>query len=75
MELSIPVVIMAGTKDRVVNVDRHATWLHDQIPASMLRLIPDVGHMLHYEVPQQVADAIEAASGTRATTTQYPSAA
>ena len=75
LELSIPVVIMAGTKDRVVNVDRHSVWLHDQIPNSTLRLIPGAGHMLHYEVPEQVVDAIAAAGGNSKTTAQYPSAA
>jgi pimeloyl-ACP methyl ester carboxylesterase len=54
-------VIMAGTKDRVVDVGRHAIWLHGEIPDSILQLVPDVGHMLHYAVPEQVAEAIEAA--------------
>jgi pimeloyl-ACP methyl ester carboxylesterase len=66
-ELSLPVVIMAGTKDRVADVGRHAVWLHDEIPHSILHLIPDVGHMLHYAVPEQVADAIEAADGQSTT--------
>jgi pimeloyl-ACP methyl ester carboxylesterase len=60
-ELRMPVVIMAGAKDRVVDVGRHAVRLHEDIPQSSLRLSPDVGHMLHHAVPAQVADAIEAA--------------
>jgi pimeloyl-ACP methyl ester carboxylesterase len=57
-ELTIPVVIMAGTKDRVVSAKQPAR-LHAQIPHSVLRLVPDVGHMLHYTVPEEVAEAIE----------------
>jgi pimeloyl-ACP methyl ester carboxylesterase len=66
-ELSIPVVIMGGIKDRVVDVNRHAIWLHEEIPHSILKLVPNVGHMLHYAVPEQVAEAIEAA-GRQSTT-------
>jgi pimeloyl-ACP methyl ester carboxylesterase len=62
--LRMPVVIMAGAKDRVVDVGRHAVRLHEEIPQSTLRLIPDAGHMLHYAVPEQVAEAVEAAMGT-----------
>ena len=61
-ELTMPVVIMAGTKDRVVNA-KQPRRLHAQIPHSILRLVPGVGHMLHYAVPEQVAEAIEEAGG------------
>jgi len=62
-ELTIPVVIMAGAKDGVVN-PKQPVRLHAQIPHSVLRLVPDVGHMLHYAVPEMVADAIEEAGGS-----------
>jgi len=58
-ELSMPVVIMAGTEDRVVNHRKHAVRLHHNIAHSALRLIPGVGHMVHYAVPGQVVDEIE----------------
>ncbi len=63
-ELTIPVVIMAGAKDRVVSA-KQPTRLHAQIPHSVLRLVPDVGHMLHYAVPEEVAEAIEEVGGPR----------
>jgi pimeloyl-ACP methyl ester carboxylesterase len=59
-ELRMPVVIMAGTKDRIVDHRKHTVRLHEQIAQSALRLVPGVGHMLHYAVPEQVVDAIEA---------------
>ena len=61
-ELTMPVVIMAGTKDGVVNA-KQPRRLHAQIPHSNLRMVPGVGHMLHYAVPAQVAEAIEEAGG------------
>lgn len=65
-ELRMPVIIIAGAKDRVVDVGRHAKRLHGEIPQSDLRLVPDAGHMVHYAVPDQVAEAIEeAAAGGR----------
>ena len=63
-ELRLPVVIMAGTEDRVVNHRKHAVRLHQDIAQSALRLVPGVGHMVHHAVPQQVVDAIEASANS-----------
>ena len=60
--LSLPVVIMAGTEDRIVDPESHARWLHEVVPGSDLRLVPDTGHMIHHAVPEMVAEAIETAS-------------
>ena len=62
-ELTMPVVIMAGTKDRVVNA-KQPRRLHAQIAQSILRLVPGVGHMLHYAVADEVAEAIEEVGGS-----------
>jgi pimeloyl-ACP methyl ester carboxylesterase len=62
-ELTMPVVIMAGAKDRVVN-GKQPRRLHAQIPHSILRLVPGVGHMVHYAVPEEVAEAIEEVGGS-----------
>ena len=61
-ELTMPVVIMAGTEDRVIDA-KQPNRLHTQIPHSILRLVPGVGHMIHYAVPEEVAEAIEEAGG------------
>ncbi|UEM01410.1 alpha/beta hydrolase [Skermanella rosea] len=58
-DLHMPVTIVAGTEDRVVDHETHAVWLHDAIPTSDLRLVPGAGHMVHYAAPDEVADAIE----------------
>ena len=62
-ELTIPVVIMAGTKDRVVSAEQPAR-LHAQIPHSVLWMVPDVGHMLHYAVPEEVVEAVVGAGSS-----------
>ena len=61
-ELNIPVTIMAGTKDRIVDHEDHAVWFHEHIPQSDLRLIPEVGHMMHYAAPNEVVAAIDTVS-------------
>ena len=59
-QLNIPITIMAGTEDRIVGHQDHARWFHEQLPDSVLRLVPGAGHMVHYAVPDEVAQAIEA---------------
>ena len=56
--LMMPVAIMAGARDRVIDVGRHAGRLHREIPHSTLRLVPDAGHMVHHAAPEQVLQAV-----------------
>jgi pimeloyl-ACP methyl ester carboxylesterase len=65
-DLHMPVVIVAGAEDRVVDVGRHAVRLRDQLPHADLRLVPGAGHMVHHAVPGLVAEAVEAVSGRSA---------
>jgi len=60
--LDMPVVIFAGSDDRVVDPDTHAAALHRAIPHSVLRIVAGAGHMLHHAVPDEVADAVETVS-------------
>ena len=64
-ELRMPVVIMAGIEDRVVKPQQQAAVLHREIPQSTFRLLPGVGHMLHYAAPEEVADAVGAIADPR----------
>jgi pimeloyl-ACP methyl ester carboxylesterase len=61
-ELRMPVTIMAGTQDRIVDHRRHAVRLSGEVPHSTLRLVPNTGHMIHYAVPGQVLEAISSAT-------------
>ncbi len=62
-ELHMPVTIMAGTQDRIVDHRRHAVRLSGELAHSALRLVPNTGHMIHYAVPEQVVEAIGAGAG------------
>ena len=57
-ELRMPITIMAGSQDRIVDHQRHAVRLSGEVPHSTLRLIPNAGHMIHYAVSDQVVEAI-----------------
>src|SRR4051794_32249292 len=65
-DLRMPVVIVAGSEDRVVDVGRHAVRLRERLPHATLRLVPGAGHMVHHAVPGEVAEAAEAVSGRSA---------
>jgi pimeloyl-ACP methyl ester carboxylesterase len=58
-ELSVPVIIMAGEGDLVVNPCQHAKRLVRDVAGAELRVVPGQGHMLHYAVPAQVVKAID----------------
>ena len=57
-ELEMPVAIMAGADDKIVDVDRQSRRLHEALPGSELRLIPGAGHMIHHLAPRTVVDLI-----------------
>lgn len=61
-ELAVPITIMAGRGDRIVDVGRHPERLHAVLPHSTLELLEGTGHMLHHAFPERVAAAIEALS-------------
>jgi pimeloyl-ACP methyl ester carboxylesterase len=65
-DLSMPVVIMAGAGDEIVDVERQSKNLHRQLPDSELRLIEGGGHMIHHLAPEQVVEAIDRVSELRA---------
>lgn len=56
-EIELPVVIVTGDADRVLDPKQHAYPLHKAIPHSKLIVLPDTGHQL----PQTQADAVLAA--------------
>jgi pimeloyl-ACP methyl ester carboxylesterase len=57
-ELTIAVAVVAGLGDKIVDCDRQAGRLGAELPQSMLRKVPDAGHMIHHIVPEQVAAVI-----------------
>ena len=59
-ELKVPVKILAGTQDRVVNPGHNSERLDERLADSELQLEPGVGHMTHYAHPDKVMAAIDA---------------
>jgi pimeloyl-ACP methyl ester carboxylesterase len=61
-ELKVPVTIVAGADDRIVDAQRHSVRLHQEVAPSLLDLAAGVGHMVHHSEPRRVMNAIEAAA-------------
>lgn len=59
-ELKVPLTILSGTQDRIVDFGHNAERLHERVEDSELQLEPGVGHMLHYANPDKVMAAIDA---------------
>jgi pimeloyl-ACP methyl ester carboxylesterase len=62
-ELRVPVHLLAGRSDRVVDPEAHSMRLHRELPGSELELVPDAGHMVHYAAPLRVLEAVDAMTG------------
>ena len=63
-DLSMPVAILAGAADKIVDPDRHARELHAELPDSELSVLPELGHMVHYGAAGAIVSAVTA-SGRR----------
>lgn len=55
--LTMPTLMIAGEKDVITALDKQHE-LHAKIDGAELVIIPDVGHLTHYETPGEVASAI-----------------
>jgi len=65
-ELKMPVIILAGAQDRVVDTDGQSARLHADVAQSAFHRVPGVGHMVHQTVTSFVMPAInEAAEAAR----------
>ena len=58
-ELRMPVTIIAGAEDGVVDAEAHSVRLHGDVPQSKLFVEPGIGHMAHYWVPERIVSTIE----------------
>ena len=61
-ELTMPVVIVTGADDQIVDVGRQSRRLHEEIPQSEFVALPGLGHMVHHLAPNQVVHAIDRAA-------------
>jgi pimeloyl-ACP methyl ester carboxylesterase len=57
-ELKLPVTIVAGSNDKVVELKAHSERLHRQLPQSQLIVVPHTGHMAHYGAQDAIVSAV-----------------
>ncbi|MFS8934526.1 alpha/beta fold hydrolase [Cupriavidus taiwanensis] len=61
--LQVPVTLVAGAADKIVDAASHSTALHRELPNSTLVLVPGVGHMVHYAATEDIARTVERMTG------------
>jgi pimeloyl-ACP methyl ester carboxylesterase len=61
-ELKIPVAIIAGDGDRLVNPEAQSARLHDEIRQSSWQCVAGTGHMVHHSALDATMSAIERVS-------------
>ena len=57
-QLQMPVAIVAGAQDRLIESEQ-AVRLNGDIPRSSLRCVPDAGHMVHQTATAEIMSVIE----------------
>jgi pimeloyl-ACP methyl ester carboxylesterase len=57
-KLKMPVIIIAGDKDRLADIDAQSARLHRDVSQSSFRRVPGTGHMIHQTTPRLVMAAI-----------------
>lgn len=58
-KITTPTLLIVGEKDDITPLHKQHE-VHGKIEDSAIVVIPDVGHLSHYETPDQIADAIRA---------------
>jgi pimeloyl-ACP methyl ester carboxylesterase len=61
-ELTMPVTIITGADDQIVDLGRQSARLHRELPHSEFITLPGLGHMIHHLAPGAVATAIDQAA-------------
>src|SRR4051812_4718399 len=61
-ELKVPVTIITGADDQVVEAGRQSGRLHEELPQSRFISLPGLGHMVHHCAPDQVLQAVAQAA-------------
>jgi len=61
-QLQMPVAIVAGAEDRLIECEQSAK-LHRDISHSTLRCVPNTGHMVHQTATAEIMSAIDMVAG------------
>jgi pimeloyl-ACP methyl ester carboxylesterase len=65
-ELKMPVVIIAGEDDRLIDIDKQSARLHSDVSQSAFHRLAQNGHMIHQTATGEVMAAINEAAGIAA---------
>ncbi len=57
--LKLPITLIAGDGDKIVEMADHSQRLHSELPQSELHIVAGAGHMTHYTALDLVVAAIE----------------
>jgi pimeloyl-ACP methyl ester carboxylesterase len=58
-ELRMPVAILAGDHDKVIDFEAHSERLHGDLPGSTLTVVHGAGHMVHHAAPDEIVAAVD----------------
>lgn len=58
-ELRMPVTLIAGAEDGVIDARAHSGRLYRELAQSELLLVPHTGHMAHYKASEQIVSAMD----------------
>ncbi len=61
-ELSLPIIIVAGEDDRLIDIDEQSGRLHSEVKQSKMHRIPGAGHMVQQSATGDVMSAIDEAA-------------
>jgi pimeloyl-ACP methyl ester carboxylesterase len=61
-DLKMPVVIIAGEEDRLIDIDDQSAHLHRDVSQSTFHSVPGTGHMVHQTATDRVLAAIDEAA-------------
>jgi pimeloyl-ACP methyl ester carboxylesterase len=61
-ELAMPVIIIAGEDDRLIDIDEQSGRLHDEVTQSKMRRIAGAGHMVQQSATGDLMAAIDEAA-------------
>jgi pimeloyl-ACP methyl ester carboxylesterase len=64
IDLTMPVVIIAGEEDRLIDIDTQSARLHSEISQSNFHRVPGNGHMIQQTATDRVMSAIREVAGS-----------
>jgi pimeloyl-ACP methyl ester carboxylesterase len=60
--LLLPVIVIAGSGDQIVDLERQSRRLHRELPNSELLVVEGGGHMIHHTAPHRIIEALHTAA-------------